>query len=73
MDIWSLGVVYYQMLFGKYPYFDQKVLSDAEMLKLIQKTKIDYSSRKVSETACDFIKRCLTIEPKERISWVQIY
>lgn len=56
-DIWSIGVVFYQMLYGKYP-FEGK--SDPDILKKIQTTKPDFSSVKIGPQARNFIERCLT-------------
>jgi serine/threonine protein kinase len=39
-DIWSVGVVYYQLLYGKYPH---NGLSDSQILKSIKFNKIDFS------------------------------
>jgi len=34
---------------------------------------VDYSGAKISDHARDFIQRCLTIDPKKRITWSEIY
>lgn len=69
-DIWSVGVVYYQLLYGKYPYHG---LSDLDILKKIENTKIDFSGVNLSANAKDFIQRCMTDNPSNRISWREIY
>jgi serine/threonine protein kinase len=51
-DIWSIGVVYYQMIFGKYPYYGE---SDIEIRKKIKTTKPDFSAVKISLQAKNFI------------------
>lgn len=69
-DIWSIGVVYYKLLFGSFPYM---ATNYAEMLKKIQFTKLDFpSSIPVSNLSKDFISRCLVMEPSQRITWQQI-
>jgi serine/threonine protein kinase len=40
-DIWSVGVVYYQMLYGKYPFMG---MSDPDILKKIRNTRPDFSA-----------------------------
>jgi len=57
------------MLFGKYPYYDINAKSDLQMVNLIKNTNVNYSAVKISDNARDFIRRCLTINPKMRISW----
>jgi len=51
-DIWSLGVVFYQMLFGKYPYFGK---NEQDFLKKIKTKPIDFDNVRISEQARDFI------------------
>lgn len=43
-DIWSIGVVYYQMLFGKYPYMG---VNDFDILKKIKNNRPDFSKGSV--------------------------
>ena len=69
-DIWSIGVVYYQMLFGKYPYVAR---NDYDLLKKLKTTLPDYTGKKISPNAKDFIERCLTTDPAKRIDWKDIY
>ena len=69
-DIWSIGVVYYQMLYGRYP-FNGK--SDYEILKNIKGRRPDYKKVQISAHAKDFIDKCLTVNPKKRIKWQEIY
>ena len=69
-DIWSIGVVYYQILFGKYPYMAK---TDYDLLKKLKTTLPDYTGKKISPNAKDFIERCLTTDPGKRIDWKDIY
>ncbi len=69
-DIWSLGVVYYQLLYGKYPY---QGVSDPDILKRIRTSRPDFNGINISEKARDFIDRCLIVDPKSRIKWKEIY
>lgn len=65
-----MGVVYYQLLYGKYPF---NGLSDFEILKRIETTRPDYSGVNITPKARDFIDRCLTDSPAKRITWREIY
>ena len=57
-------------MFGDYPY---KGLNDFDILKKIKNQRPDYSKVNISRNAKDFIDRCLTVDPKKRISWIEIY
>ena len=69
-DIWSLGIVYYKMLYGQYPY---KGNNYAEMNKSIRSNAVNFNPQiPVSNESKDFITRCLIIDPSKRITWDQI-
>jgi serine/threonine protein kinase len=58
------------MLYGKYPF---NGLNDHDILKKIKNTRPDFSKVNISEKAIDFINKCLQVDPRKRISWVEIY
>ncbi|XP_047974731.1 serine/threonine-protein kinase TOUSLED-like [Salvia hispanica] len=68
VDVWSLGVLLYQMLFGRRPFGHDK--SQERILcedTIIQPPKVEFPSRpSVSNEAKDFICRCLTYNQAER-------
>jgi serine/threonine protein kinase len=39
-DIWSIGVVFYQLLYGTYPF---NALSEADLLRKIKTQKVNFS------------------------------
>jgi len=45
-DLWSIGVVYYQMIYGRYPYLG---LNDYDILKKIKNTRPDFSAVQISK------------------------
>jgi serine/threonine protein kinase len=52
-DIWSIGVVFYQMLYGDYPFFGR---CDRDIRKKISIREIKYDPKvKISADARDFI------------------
>ena len=68
-DIWSLGIVYYQMIYGKYPYLgkdDFEIYTDS-------KNKPKFSGVNISAEAKDFILKCLTFNQENRIGWADVY
>jgi serine/threonine protein kinase len=69
-DIWSVGIVFYQLIYGDYPFKGQ---TDPEIYKNIMKNPPNFDKVNISDKARDFIQRCLTIDPKARISWKEVY
>jgi len=43
------------------------------ILQTIKKNEIVFEKIDLSEESKDFIKRCLVVNPKDRISWNEIY
>lgn len=66
-DIWSLGVLYYRMLFGVYPF--QK--GDIETMKTEPYKNLSVSE-KCNKDSANFISSCLRFNPTERIDWDHI-
>lgn len=71
-DIWSIGVVYYQLLFGDTPY------SGMDMIQLKRSMKERTGSnliflRNVSEESKDVLRRMLTIDVGSRINWAELF
>ena len=74
VDVWSIGVIFYQMLYGKRPFGEGKsqesILNDQTMLnahKVIFPDKPD-----VSKLCKEFIEACLTYDPNFRPSMGQL-
>ncbi|EHA48443.1 hypothetical protein MCOR27_001291 [Pyricularia oryzae] len=69
VDIWALGVITYFLLCGYTP-FDRD--SDLEEMQAILNADYSFTPiefwRGVSDSAKDFIRRCLTIDPTKRMS-----
>jgi len=69
VDLWALGVITYFLLCGYTP-FDRD--SDFEEMQAILNADYSFTPveywRGVSENAKDFIKRCLTVDPKKRMT-----
>jgi serine/threonine protein kinase len=70
-DLWSVGIVYYQMLFGKTPFFG------ATMPQLIRDIKAKVNKltfpKPVSAESKDLIQRLLQPNPDKRIDWKDFF
>lgn len=68
-DIWAIGVITYFLLCGYTPFDRESNLEEMQAILVA-----DYSFtpvehwRNVSQTAREFINRCLTIDPQKRIT-----
>ncbi len=70
-DLWSVGVVYYQMLFGKTPFFG---FTMPELIKDIKrKVKNIPFPKQVSSESKNLIKQLLQPDPKKRIDWSDFF
>ncbi|CAL5354127.1 unnamed protein product [Camellia sinensis] len=68
VDVWSAGILLYQMLFGRRPFgHDQSQERILREDTIIKARKVEFPSRPaVSNEAKDFIRRCLTYNQAER-------
>lgn len=74
VDVWAIGVIFYQMLFGKRPFGDgmtqDKLLTDHTMLNARRVNFPD--SIPVSSECHDFIRTCLQYDQADRPTIAQL-
>jgi serine/threonine protein kinase len=71
-DIWSVGICFYELLFGRPPFLANNMV---DLLKNIHKSalKIDRSINRISEEAEDVLRKMLIVDPNKRISWEELF
>ncbi|KRX01734.1 Protein kinase-like domain [Pseudocohnilembus persalinus] len=69
-DIWSIGMVFYEMLFGKTPWSCRDLKSFVRNMKT-QRLRFPYSKPIGSETK-NFLQGCLQVSESNRFSWEQV-
>lgn len=80
-DVWSLGVMFYQMLFGRFPFvwkaLAKNELKDGGIMKLtdlIKKNPLDYPvGAKLSKPLKTILEKTLGKEEYDRISWENLF
>lgn len=78
-DIWSLGVILYEYIYGFHPY--AHIATKATLEKTIKTLKFPYANyvmiddtyHTVSADCIDLIRQMLEVDTKVRIDWISLY
>lgn len=65
VDIWSMGIMTYEMLVGENPF---KISTEEELIKIVKDLIMIPSYVYVSKEARDFLDKCLKKKPSERVT-----
>lgn len=70
-DIWSLGVVLFQMIYDRCPFQSKSI---AKLIKLLDEEDLQIPDQpKVSQTMEKLLKRMLVKDFNSRIDWTEIF
>lgn len=74
VDVWSVGIIFYQALYGRKPFGHN--LSQASILEqntILKATNIEFPSKPaVSAEAKNFIRKCLTYKKDDRVDVIAL-
>ncbi|GAU96673.1 hypothetical protein RvY_08087-2 [Ramazzottius varieornatus] len=72
VDLWSVGVIFYECLFGKAPYTSKSI--EELVLKITDSSPVAIPTDvKISDNCCDLLKRLLQKDPRQRISFESFF
>lgn len=64
-DLWSVGLIYYEMLNGFTPWY---ATNELQLIKGINTIPVTFDAN-ISELSRDFIRKCLRRREEDRMSW----
>lgn len=74
VDLWSIGICFYEMLFGKKPWDPKSIQELLEKQKNNSGDNLEFSSdAKISILCKDLLRGLLKFDPKQRIEWDQFF
>ena len=72
VDLWSIGVVFYEILFGESPFFGSYPAQMIHNMRNLSGANLKML-KKVSPEVEDLLKNLLQFDPKNRISWENFF
>ena len=69
-DIWAMGFIFYELLHGETPW---TAMNEVQLVRNIEKMPLVIKRKDISPETQDFLRKCLQVHEKDRISWDQIF
>jgi serine/threonine protein kinase len=71
VDLWSIGVISYQLLFKRLPFTGY---NEQDLLNNIKTKPLTFpQAKKLTDNCQDFLTKLLQIDPEQRIGWKEYY
>ncbi|CAD8161431.1 unnamed protein product [Paramecium pentaurelia] len=73
LDVWSAGIIFYELAFGKHPYyqFDSNIKTPIQLLSLLNQAEFTYPESQFDKQFYDLLQGMLKKNHKERLTWKQ--
>ncbi|CAD8081667.1 unnamed protein product [Paramecium sonneborni] len=73
LDVWSAGIIFYEIAFGKHPYykFGQNLTNPIQLQELLNTIEIQYPESQYDNQFYDLLKGMLKKNQNERLTWQQ--
>ena len=71
-DIWSVGTVFYELLFGRPPFLANNIIELKKNIKT-KKLEIPKKANNICPEVEDVLRKMLTVDPHKRISWEELF
>lgn len=73
-DLWSIGIVFYELLFGSPPFFGLSLNELYNEIKLKSGKNLKFPEKpEVKQQTKLLLKKLLQIDPEKRISWMEFF
>lgn len=73
VDLWSIGVSYYKLLFGHFPFKSNDNINNDIHENSGDKLKFHLDKNPISIYSQDILKKLLQEDPEKRISWTDFF